>query len=436
VIQLAMIVSGQRADSSKFKILFNLGVGAVTTEYYSNKIVIDEPIAQQRARFPVNSYYTGELTDQPHEHGAMFTNFSAKASFREGYDFYTNLLLEYRGQSYGANDLNNAVVFPQFYGRLADSIQLGAHPLAISLHIGDLFQYRLNQGLQVYNVDLQAVILNLQYRSLHFEVVHIPDHSRGIGVGMEELFSFNTGWAYRTHRFNFSFDLNSNFPFNLPEYSRTLPNRYYTHLSFDYKYQWNPNNYGYLQIGTRNIEGGFSAETAAALIGAQIETSLDKLQLQFNPEVRYYSRLYNLGYFTPDNFFRDNAISEHYANTVGRFLYPLKNYYYSFNQWAVFTEYQNQDVLGLSGNFKADYKINDKLGLLLELDYLGIGREKALFNYLFYTWNFYYQPMPGLYIRTLFTNKAMNLDAHYQTFYMLRTPSIGLEMRKVLTPVW
>lgn len=111
VIQLLLLLGinvspyTQDSDSSKINIRFNIGIGATTTEYFSDEINIDPLIVQQRRNYPTNSYTTGFLTDLPHEHGSIFTNFSSKTTFKPGYEFYANLLMEYRGESYGANDL-------------------------------------------------------------------------------------------------------------------------------------------------------------------------------------------------------------------------------------------------------------------------------------------------------------------------------------------
>lgn len=428
---------GQSQDSTKLNIKFNMGLGAVTTEYpFSNDIQIDPAINTRRRSLPLKKYYLGKLTDQPHEHGSIFTHFSTKTTFKKDYVFYANLLMEYRGESYGANDLNNAVVFPFLYGQLKDTIRIKRRPVELFLHIGDLFQYRLNQGLQVYNVDIQAMIVRMKYEDWQFQIVHLPDHSRGIGVALEELFSFNLSRFFEDHKINFAFELNSNSPYQDPLSSTLLPNQYYTHLSLDYEYQLEDIGKFYAQIGARKFDTNFNQEAIAFLVGADLELQKEDLSIQLRPELRYYAKNYNLGYYNPTALFRDNSISTHYGNTVGRYLYPLKNYDYPYSQWAVFTEYQNQNVLGYGLNVELDKKLWNNFGVRFLADFLGIRADESNHQTFLYTWNIYYEPTDDLYIRTMVTNKVMNLDAHFQTFYQLKHPALGLELRKTLEGIW
>lgn len=430
------ILQAQSTDSTKIKTRFKVGAGAVTTEYFSDEIRIDRHVYIQRALRPSKNFFTGELTDQPHEHGSIYGILSSKTSFKPGYDFYANLMMEYRGESYGANDLNNAVVFPQLYGRLKDTLSLKSKPLHLMVHIGDLFQFKLNQGLQVYNVDVQAMLVELEYENYHFKIVHMPDHSRGIGVGLEELFSFNLGWRQKQHRFNFAYEFNSNVPYNFASPSIPLINTYYTHLSFDYEWQWSPDNRLYFQLGSRRINEQYALNSSAIVAGAEMLYTSNKIKWTIKPEIRYYSSLYNLGYYTPYVLFRDNSTQLDYANTVGRYLYPLKNYNYPFSQWAVFTEYQEQDILGVGLNTDLNIQLGRKTGMSINGDYLGVDSDAGFFSYFFYTFNLYYEPVKGMYLKGLLTNKTMNLDAHFQTFYQTKIPSIGLELRKDLDPLW
>ena len=111
-----------KVESTKLHMEFNIGLSGISSEYpISDDILLDAHIRNRRTARP---YFTGKLTDQPHEHGTIYTQFSTKTAFRKDYVFYVNLLMEHRGESYGGNDLNNIVVVPQMYGRLQDSIRI------------------------------------------------------------------------------------------------------------------------------------------------------------------------------------------------------------------------------------------------------------------------------------------------------------------------
>lgn len=426
-----------KQDSSTFDFQLNVEIGALSSEYSDKNINLDKEIAAQRGLAPANSYFTGKLTDEPYEHGAIYSMLSVKTSISKRYLFYTNLYTEYRGQSYGNRDLNNAVVFPIFYGKLQDSIKIRNYYLLAGLQVGDLLQYRLNQGLQIYNQDVQAVVLDAAYRGIHFSLVHMPDVSKSIGLGLEELFSFNAGITYNKQRINFSYDLNSNEPYSLPGSSLFLPIRYYTHLSMDYAYRFNEKNKIYAQLGVRNIFDEFSINNGALLIGAQVGFKFSKTDIDLQAEFRHYQANYNLGYFNPGIAYRNTSDTSHYANTVGRHLYPLRSFFYHFNQWAVFTEYQQLDISGLSCSAKINHQLNKKWGINLELEYIGLAPEdQDFFSYLFYTFDICYSPVKGVKIGGMISNRAMNLDAHYPTLYQLSKPAFSLMLRKYMPQYW
>lgn len=106
------------------------------------------------------------------------------------------------------------------------------------------------------------------------------------------------------------------------------------------------------------------------------------------------------------------------------------------SQWAVFTEYQGNDVSSAGLLWNTTFKVSKHFKTALDLDYLYVRSDGEAFHYLYYTWRFYYQVIQNMRIGTFLSNKAMNLDAHYQTFYMLRAPAIGLELRRTLDPYW
>jgi hypothetical protein len=57
--------------------------------------------------------------------------------------------------------------------------------------------------------------------------------------------------------------------------------------------------------------------------------------LNLKNSIRYYSSNYNKG-------FKDTNVR--FGNPLGQ-LYPIKNYFRSLSQWALFTDYQETDVI-------------------------------------------------------------------------------------------
>ncbi|MEM7104750.1 MAG: hypothetical protein AAF502_16555, partial [Bacteroidota bacterium] len=366
---LSLEASGQftNVDSTKFKMRFNIGFGAIASENpFSQKVFIDPYI--DNLRTVLGGYYTGEVTDQPHPHGAIYSIFGTKTTFISSIDFYLNLLVEHRGASYGANDLNNIVVVPQIYGQVIDTLNRKKEPIAIRFLAGDLIDFKVGNGLQVYNLDVQGESLKIKYKNYYVQADHIGDVSNGVGLALEELLSFGAGLELSKHHVGLSFDLNSN---------NRRGREWFPHLSLTYNYQPAKFTELYFQAGSRWIDGSFRFSSSAVLIGADYSFSSNRFRLTLNPELRFYTEKYNQDYRSFQPLYRDLDNPDDYANTVGRYLYPLKNYYYSFSQWAVFTEYPRQYVFGAGLVAEAQYRIGKNFKTKLLFDYLGIKAERS-----------------------------------------------------------
>lgn len=155
-------------------------------------------------------------------------------------------------------------------------------------------------------------------------------------------------------------------------------------------------------------------------------------------ELRYYGALYNSFYYMPGLRYRDPAynIYSMYANTVGDHLYPLRKFDTPFSQWAMSTEFQWYDVFlaNLTGNLQ--YRFDKKLGAFLDhdLNYIyAISKKTASphrisYLYPFFDGGFVYTPAPNMQLKASMTNKAMNLDLHYPTHYLLKQPVFQIAM--------
>jgi len=125
--------------------------------------------------------------------------------------------------------------------------------------------------------------------------------------------------------------------------------------------------------------------------------------------------MYNAAYYEPNKLYRDIVLKNsnpEYANTIGRYHYPIKNAFNKFSQWAVYTEYQNLDVLGIELRSEINKPIAKKMDLNLKIETITIIREKINFAET--------------------GNKTMNLDKSYQTVYMVKIPYIGFSVIKDL----
>ncbi|HEX7846226.1 MAG TPA: hypothetical protein VF476_10545, partial [Chitinophagaceae bacterium] len=132
---------------------------------------------------------------------------------------------------------------------------------------------------------------------------------------------------------------------------------------------------------------------------------------------------------------------EMYANTTGKYLYPLRKFDTPFSQWAVFTEYSGYNLWALSCTGQLEYSLDKKFSLMLDYDLNAItakldkgfginpGEERrSSFIYPFFKSGFRYSPIREFYFSVYVTNKAMNLDIGYPTLYLAKKPFVGVEL--------
>jgi hypothetical protein len=110
-----------------------------------------------------------------------------------------------------------------------------------------------------------------------------------------------------------------------------------------------------------------------------------------------------------------------YNNTIGDNMYPLKYFNRPFMQWAVFTEYQWKNIWGINTQSKIIFDLIGKLKGNVDLDLNAIFAENEnAFIYPFCSFGFNYDLEKDVVIKFLISNKAMNLDIHYPSFYLLK----------------
>ena len=153
--------------------------------------------------------------------------------------------------------------------------------------------------------------------------------------------------------------------------------------------------------------------------------------------------MYNAAYYEPNKLYRDIVLKNsnpEYANTIGRYHYPIKNAFNKFSQWAVYTEYQNLDVLGIELRSEINKPIAKKMDLNLKIETITIIREKInfaetgnrIFTHYFYELGLGYHFVENVKANIFLHNKTMNLDKSYQTVYMVKIPYIGFSVIKDL----
>jgi hypothetical protein len=387
------------------------------------------------------------VTDNPFYHSAFYSYIKSKTSFKKRYFLLLNLAVEHRGMSYGANDLSNIVVYPIYQFGFQESLRFLKDTLHISFKYGCYNNNKLEQGLKIYNLDTQGPNLEFNWNNFHFKYNEIGDLSFGIGLMLQELYDFSISYKdiFKNgcfFEFGFNHSINSYSPFvrNFGDFNYAL--NYSNYGSFG-EYIFSNKNRIYYQYEIRSAPYVSLARNSAILLGAEFNKKFSKLQISLNPELRYYGSVYNFGHKDDSVNYRfkeqtDESNIDLYSRTVGRYLYPLMNYNNQFSQWAVYTDYQLQNIAGFELRNRIYWAFSKKIHFQSEIESCTLIKEfkregNKCFTYFFYVNSLIYNIDNIFNIKFQITNKAMNLDNHFQTFYMTKKPFIGLCIRKELS---
>ncbi len=385
------------------------------------------------------------LTDAPLYHGAFYGLIKTKTSFKNKYSFLLDLMVEDRGISYGINDVNKFMVYPIYQFQLNEKIRIFSDSLKIAIAAGSFMNNRLHQGLKIYNIDTQGSDISLQWKNLSLQFHKVGDLSYGVGLALEELTDYSLVYNLKfTDNKWLKFGAN----YNVNEYSWN-----YSNIKYDFFNNDPYNCYGvfgeyhatkhtkyYFQYEVRDTKNANYFERSGFVLGSKHEMKKSKVTAMLNAEFRYYGWLYNFRHKEDSVFYRaknGNSIVVNRPNTVGDYLYPLTNFDNPYSQWAVYTDYQYQNIAG--AEIRADVnwefikhwnaKINfESCSFIKEFETFG----SNLFNYYFYTFSLVYQPAKEIAISLNLSNKMMNLDRYYQTFYMANEPKFGFTISKKL----
>jgi hypothetical protein len=380
------------------------------------------------------------ITDNPLRHGATYVALQTQTTYRNKIDLFVDVYGEHRGVSYGLYDQNNTVLYPIMRLEASDTVNLFSKRIEISGKAGQFLNERLDEGLQIYNIDVQGFQVRVAFANYELQYTLYGDLYNGIGLNIDDLHSYSLRRKFANNKDHIGLSWVVASPPHYP-----LKNHFNLNL-FGGKYFGKTNLYA--QLSYRPFEFDPATEQnlihqAAVVLGIKTQKQGRRFYYKTQAELRYYGWQYNLVYRGAGARYRKpaNDIYEMYANTVGKYLYPLRKFETPFSQWAVFTEYAGQNVLAaslqgkfsytLSSRFEAslDYDLNLVKSKLNDIFYLAPGLDKkTVFFYPFFEPAISYTPADNFKASIFFSNKSMNLDVSYPTHYLLAKPAFGLSV--------
>ncbi|MCG8701615.1 MAG: hypothetical protein MI922_26420 [Bacteroidales bacterium] len=385
-----------------------------------------------------------EENDNPMHHGAFYGLVQTQTSYKKKYSLLLDLLLEDRGISYGFTDMDNIVVLPLYQFEIREKLELFHPSIDVYMKAGTLLNHKIHNGLKIYNLDVQGWHLKAKWKNMFLEYNQVGDASFHVGLNLGELYEISLGYE---HQYDEDKAIQAGILGQLNEYKILDEDTlllhlfefnqlredvaYYNNFGVWFNFEFSKNSELYFQYELRTFPYENIVENSAFNLGYRYSYKGAKTELTFNPEFRYYGWVYNFIHRNADYRYRkinDNIDSTNlYANTTGRYIYPLMNFNRPFSQWAVYTDYQYQDIAGIE--LKAD--IQRKLANNFFINLKGVSctlikeykyNNKKTFTYYFYSAEIVYSMDNIFEFRAGISNKQMNLDKQFQTFYMRKLP--------------
>ncbi len=376
-----------------------------------------DPEVQNLWRLQGNS-----ITDNPLMHGATYLDFAFHGTVIAGLKLNATITAEHRGASYGVYSTDAIVIYPRMNLFIDTSVTLWNERFILHASIGNYDNLRVGNGLMFYNIDVQGSSYSVQWRNIRFEYQKIGDAEFGNGLGINDA-----------DHFIFSFrDIEI-----LPDIFLSTHGSMYWYLPGSFRFD---DIYGatvglaigsqdhrfYSEFGKRYEADG---RNFGLLVGGESRWVTNLFSLKGRFEYRSYDAEFNEGYRNDWVYYRDPKKTL-YKNMIGPYLYPLRLFHRPFSQWAVFTEYQSHDVGGLTLQLQSTLKLPLDLALKIDLDINRIHASgTSPFWYPFYEVGLAWQPSSNALLMVSATNKAMNLDKHYPTFYLYSSSVVQMSAR-------
>lgn len=417
----------------------NLHFDIAAGGYYQNKFISNEillPSFIQQTRGYNNPPFYSSFN--PLNHGCFYMDLNIKLKMAKGYYCYSNFIAEHRGFSYGVYDNKSMVMYPKLRVEIDQNGNLLGKETHFYLSLGNKTNIAIYEGLTIYNLDAQGWDVRLQWDHIRLTYFQINDLRNWIGLNIGEAYDhflsleqiqIYKNWKsdirfgrydYGTEGFKFSSGFYKNKDFRL-------------YLQGAYQYSDFPDE--------------SYKKKSAGLFGFKFRKDCKKLSINSVFEIRGYGSLFNRNKINTNIDYRsppDNPIfSKHipknsygmqqFFNSGSEYLYPLALYDRPFSQWAVFTEYQDKDVGSIALQLSGKYYIYREFIIRCNLDINQIfAQGEKPFVYPFYTVGVGWEPVVNNFFLIGVSNKGINLDEHYPTFYLYKNPVFHLVIKRII----
>jgi len=374
------------------------------------------------------------LTDTPLFHGASYLELKLRRQLDEGLHLTASIVADHYGFSFGTYSRDWTAFYPRFLFDLCREVDLPAmltgRSLGLAFRVGTFEEFRYYEGLSLYNLDCQGFCGHLQYGHLRYSHLHIGDLNVGLGLAIGDLVDNCVSLQGMPVFGRWRADLG----LGIVDYLNAWEDRWIDSANLSLGLYPSDRSRVYAQLGHRSIDDDHDWRLGyACLLGLRHRFSSPGLTLDGCAEFRHYGGIFNyrLNSETEVHYRDDGDFDQ--DNFTGSQLYPLRHIERPFSQWAVFTEYHSRYVQGATLQVEMCRLFLSPFWFRLDLDINMIRpAEETAFTYLLYNLGLECRLGGGAHGSLTITNKAMNLDKHYPTFYMLETPVFQCAVRREL----
>lgn len=359
------------------------------------------------------------ISDNPIFHFAVYNGTVLKTTLNKKYSIETGLFMEERSYSHGNNTLSNLVIFPKFKLSAIDTVQMANCKIITNIKAGDFWNEDFQDIIRFYNIDFQALEVDFGIKNWNFKTNVIGDLSRNIGLDLHEMYKFQLLHKYKKVTNSIALSINELY---------SLPNGYHPqkrdlNLTFYSKNNINAKSNFEAQADFRINKPDHMSKAIGIKYSFQSNT-----WFKFHSAIRYMDLAFNKGYANFKPSYRNGS------KFVGEQIYPLKNYYRPMNQWAFLTAHQYRDLINFELNANVKYPVFKKITLFVDIDYNFIYEPqlKKMYHYPLYNAGLNINFIKNFILTFSATNKQMNLDSFYQTFYISKLPLFSYNFKYYL----
>lgn len=369
-----------------------------------------------------------KVTDNPLGHGPSYFRFHSWYDVHPDLELYGSLAIDHRGFSWGPYNTYDIALLPRYYAKYDATFPLQKLNTDLRLYgrVGTQESYHNYEGLMMYNLDVQTVEGAVQLGKLRFSATQIADLQESVGLNIDGIKDYQLSLN--------ELNVGKNWQSDIKLGVQSLLGLEYDNIYSLSAALYHENTRFYAEAGYRPTDYELSLNVGL-VVGLKGKTELGRLRLDYKTEYRYYGGGFNYN-LRKDNIthYRDTNLPAG-SNFIGEQVYPLSFFGRPFSQWAVFTEYDKQWVQGITLFSKLDYTLAKYFHLFGEMDFNWIAaKDEDTFLYPFYDAGVRFEAPKATYLSVSLTNRAMNLDKHYTTYYLVNAPIFQFAIKRDIQP--